>query len=411
MDRLKERSLRPVVGRGFSLVELLVAIAIGLVIVAATTSMLVSSNRSNAELARSGQINESGRFALQIMGDAVARAGFWGGWIPGFDDLRTTGTPTDYPAAVPAGTTVDVATSTNTPAIPNPCKSYTYWSAQYRTNIIAIPVQVYDAVPAGCSAIVTNLQSGTDVLVVRGVEPCVAGSAGCTSLSAGEVILQRGLAFSAGKCASTATYVMSSASADLNLRKISCTTAASAVSCNCDSSADGFRYVSTIFYVRDYSVTAGDGIPTLMMSQFGLSGATIQHNTAQAIIPGVQGFRVDVGIDNLSKSGGTVDQTQAVSWVDSTNLTSPTNRGDGLPDAWTRCTTASPCTVAQLTNAVALRLSVLVRSETVTSGYSDTKTYTLGAASAAGPFNDSFRRRVYTQTVRLNNVAIRRETP
>lgn len=375
--------------RGFSLVELLVAIAIGLVIVAATSSMLVTSNRSNAELARSGQINESGRFALQILSDRVSQAGFWGGWIPAFDDLTTSGAPTDYPAAY-----TDAVAAKSTDAIPDPCKTYANWSDQYKMNVVGIAVQAYDAAPSGCTLIVADRQPGTDVLVVRGVEPCVAGSTGCTAPTAAEVFLQK------NRCtSSSATYALSAASADLTLQKL-----------NCLATADRFRYVSAIFYVRNYSATAGDGIPTLMMSEFRLSGGTIQHNPAQALIPGIQGFRVELGIDNLSKSGGSVNQSVAVAWANATNLTNPTNRGDGLADTWVTCTTASPCTLAQLTNVVAVRLHLLVRSETTTSGYTDNKTYTL-ASSSVGPFNDGFRRRVYSQTVRVQNVAIRRETP
>lgn len=388
--------------RGFSLVELLVAIAIGLVIVAATTSMLVTANRSNAELARSGQINESGRFALQIMANEVVRAGFWGRWIPAFDELTTTGTPGDYPVA-----TVNPTAATGTAAIPDPCKAYADWQniAQYKTNLIGIPVQVYEVAASGvspvCSSVVSSPQANTDILIVRGVEPCVAGSTGCTALNSGEVFFQRAM------CSLESGYVMSAASAALNLRRPNPADPTTCIA----SLADRFRFVSTIFYVRSFSSAAGDGIPTLMMSQFGLSGGTYQHNTAQAIIPGVQGFRVELGVDNLSKSGGAVNQQVAISWADSTNLTTPTNRGDGVPDTWVRCTAAADCTVAQLTNAVAVRLHLLVRAETPTTGYTDGKTYTLGAASAVGPFNDSVRRRVYTQTVRVQNVSMRRETP
>jgi type IV pilus assembly protein PilW len=60
---------------------------------------------------------------------------------------------------------------------------------------------------------------------------------------------------------------------------------------------------------------------------------------------------------------------------------------------------------------VALRLNVLVRSESQARGITDTKTYTLGTAGSLTPFNDAFVRRVYTQTVRVHNVSMRRETP
>ena len=48
----------------------------------------------------------------------------------------------------------------------------------------------------------------------------------------------------------------------------------------------------------------GDGIPTLMRSQFDLRG-TLALQAAQAMIEGVEGFRVELGIDNLSETGAT----------------------------------------------------------------------------------------------------------
>ena len=94
---------------------------------------------------------------------------------------------------------------------------------------------------------------------------------------------------------------------------------------------------------------------------------------------------------------------------DPNTLIKPTNRGDGAPDSWVRCDTGG-CTADQLSNAVAVRLHVLARSEQAASDYRDTATYSL-AGSTLGPFNDGYRRHVFVQTVRLHNVSSRRETP
>jgi type IV pilus assembly protein PilW len=113
----------------------------------------------------------------------------------------------------------------------------------------------------------------------------------------------------------------------------------------------------------------------------------------------VQGFRVELGIDD-----GPVD---------------------GAPDTYVRCpladisadTTApsthpaaTVCTADQLANVVAVKVYVLVRSLTATPGYTDGKTYSLGTTTL-GPFNDNFKRHVFSSTVRLNNISGRRETP
>ena len=171
---------------------------------------------------------------------------------------------------------------------------------------------------------------------------------------------------------------------------------------------------------------AGDGIPTLMRSQFDLSGGQLAHKSAESLIEGIEGFRVEFGIDNISDAGtntitgtdsaGTIAaanlHSAAIKWAVTTPVnTSPTNRGDGSPDgAYMRCTTAVPCTATQLMNVVAVKLYVLVRSAALTPGYSDVKTYNLGSTTL-GPYNDGFKRHLFTQTIRLTNVSTRRETP
>jgi type IV pilus assembly protein PilW len=158
-------------------------------------------------------------------------------------------------------------------------------------------------------------------------------------------------------------------------------------------------------------VTAGDGIPTLVRSEFDLSGGTLAHQAAVPLIEGIQGFRVELGIDSLSETGDPVDYTAEIDWDDDENLVTPTNRGDGVPDgAFVHCSTAIECTVEQLRNVVAVRLYILARADRVTPGYTDNKTHNLGG-QALGPFNDGFKRHVFSTSVRLMNVSTRRETP
>ena len=84
------------------------------------------------------------------------------------------------------------------------------------------------------------------------------------------------------------------------------------------------------------------------------------------------------------------------------------------------CTTGTPCTAAQLTNVTAVKLFVLARAKDFSPGYTDTKTYCVGtpnadgscpAANTLGPFNDNYKRHVFSTTIRLTDVGGRRETP
>lgn len=393
---MNSKSIYPRNQNGFTLVELMVSMVIGLLIILALITLLVNVNRNNTEMTKTNRMIENGRFALQLLEADISHAGYWGGYVPTFDDLTTAGVPSDVPTAVP-----------------DPCLAYTSWDVpphtavgppkvSYKSNLIGIAVQGYEIpalVPSPtlsvCANKVTSPKANTDVLFVRHVETCVPGIGACPAQDAG------GLYFQVARCGTAApspAYVFGTTSFTLTNR-------------DCTTPAEVRKFVSNLYYIRDFAVTAGDGLPTLMRSQFGLTGSTLEHKTAEPMIEGIEGFRVEFGVDNVSDSGVAVDFTSAIAWANANNLTSPTNRGDGIPDGdFVRCTTATPCTAAQLTNTTVIKLFVLVRSDTPTPGYTDTKTYVMGSSSL-GPFNDQYKRHLFTQSIRLTNISSRRETP
>jgi type IV pilus assembly protein PilW len=191
------------------------------------------------------------------------------------------------------------------------------------------------------------------------------------------------------------------------------------------------KFIQTIYYIRNYANIDADGnkdgIPTLVRSEFELPvGGTLAQQPAEPLVEGIERFRVEVGIDHLSQTGAAVDYTAAIDWQDPDNHVVAENRGDGFPDMFpdntgqffVHCPTFdTPCTEDELTNVTAVKLFVLARSSEASPGYEDTKSYTLGSATDSNfnetipAFNDDFKRHVYSRTVRLNNIAGRRETP
>ena len=400
---------------GFTLIELMVSIVIGLLMLAALIALMLNVSRNNTEMTKSNRMIENGRFALQLLQTDLSHAGYWGGHVSEFDDLSRTTVPTDIPTAVP-----------------DPCLAYADWGVapntvagvtSYVANLVGIAMQSYEipaVVPSPtlsvCASRVTNPQKSTDVLVVRHADSCVPGEGNCPTYNVGNLYLQ---VARDGTAAPIPAYVLADDASLFTLKKRDGTT------------AELRKFISNLYYVRKHAVNAGDGIPTLMRSQFRLSGGVLSHNTAEALIEGVEGFRVEFGIDNISDAGTNITtgtdsagvvapanlHSAAIKWAVTTPAnTSPTNRGDGSPDAYIHCTTLIPCTAAQLMNVVAVKLYVLVRSDVVTPGYSDTKSYCLQSVCATvsdrmGPFNDGFKRHLFTQTIRLVNVSSRRETP
>lgn len=366
---------------GLSLVELMVAVAISLVILAALVALFVNTSRSSREFARANSMIESGRLAVQVLESDVVHGGYWGTFVPNFDDQTAAAVPDDPPTAVP-----------------DPCLVFNgipgNWTDEYVRNLIGVPIQAYDDATV-CAGIITNRLANTDVLIVRHVEPCVPGgpSPNCDAAVAGRLYFQSTL------CATDVVErVLDTAGFTLLQR-------------DCATAAERRRFMSSIYYVRDFSVTAGDGIPTLMRSQFDLAGGVLEHQPPVPLIEGIQGFRVELGIDTVSETGAAVDYTTAVNWADPDTRTSATNRGDGVPDAaFVRCTTAVPCTANQLMNLTAVKFYLLSRSREPSQGHTDSKTYALGGLNL-GPFNDAFQRHVFMTTVRLPNISGRRITP
>ena len=67
---------------GFTLVELMISMVLGLFIVLALLTLLINVNRNNSEMTKSNRMIENGRFTLQLLEADLSHAGFWGGFVP-----------------------------------------------------------------------------------------------------------------------------------------------------------------------------------------------------------------------------------------------------------------------------------------------------------------------------------------
>ena len=240
------RRARCVMQRGFSLIELMVAITLGMLIVAALLALYLNVTRTNSEMSKANRQIENGRFAIQLLQNDLAHAGFWG-------------------EARPAAPT----------AIPDPCLAVASWgtTAGYQANLLAIPVQGYpgNTVPGTCAA-ATKSQSNSDLLVVRHANTCTAGSAGCSDT---------GPHIQVSSCTTVvppeAAYVIDSASFPLHDK-------------DCTTVASRRKVVSNIYFV------SGN---TLMRTS--LENGV--YTAAQPLIEGIEALRVEYGIDSSGNDG------------------------------------------------------------------------------------------------------------
>lgn len=83
---------------GFSLLEVFIALAIGLVIFAGVLSIFVGMRTTVGETSSYGELQENGRFAISVLSDDLLRQDFWGDYTGSINLASITPVP-----AAPAG--------------------------------------------------------------------------------------------------------------------------------------------------------------------------------------------------------------------------------------------------------------------------------------------------------------------
>jgi len=111
---------------------------------------------------------------------------------------------------------------------------------------------------------------------------------------------------------------------------------------------------------------------------------------------GVQDLEADYGVD--LDANGSADCYVADPGVDN----SATCVGWAAAPGW-----SAP--LQNWGNVVTLRLHVLARNVDQTGDWTDARTYDMGSAGTAGPFNDRYKRHTYSAVLRVANVAGARE--
>ncbi len=317
--------------KGFSLIELMVGIALGLLVVAGVGTIFANNYKTRTETEKTNLQIENGRYATQLLTDEIHMAGYYGELDP---------------------TSLTVPSS-----LPDPCDI----TNATLVSAVALPVQGVNDAAAGPSCI-SDLKPGTDIFVDRRASSCVQGTPGCAGGSY--------MFFQASLCSTApGQYLINASTASLNLTAKDCAT-----------TADIRSYRTNIYFVAKDD-QPGDGIPTLKVAELGSAGFTITP-----LVEGIDQFQIEYGIDT---------------------------NGDSIPDAYTSDPgTYGGCTGAQCQtnwrNVVTAKLYVLARNTLPTGGFSDTHVYTAGG-NTYGPFNDAYKRHLYTSLVRLNNVAGRLE--
>jgi type IV pilus assembly protein PilW len=342
---------------GVSIVEMMIAVTLGLLILAALASIFASSSAARNEIERNSRQIENGRYAIEVLSEELRLAGFYG-------ELNTA------QVLVP-------------PALPDVCSND---PAEWR-RAIRIAVYGWDQgmlVPT-CVTL-SNHKTNTDVLVVRRASTCEAGTPGCDPLVVGAPYMQ------VSRCNTEQTtidntYQMGFTAAGWGLRLKGCI-----------QPAKLRRYIVRIFYIsRDNG--QGQDIPTLKRLDF--DGNFFQDT---ALVEGIEELNIEYGVDWGPINGVVVapDGRPEAYTTDPTSYSDPSCAGNCTP-------------VLNWSNVVTARIHLLARNIEPSPDYEDRKIYTLGRTSSGNEYDvapgGNFRRHVYSSLVRVVNAAQRREQP
>lgn len=361
--------------RGSTLVEWMVSITIGLILLAGLTTLIAQQSSTQGELEKSSRQIENGRYAIQLLNEDVQMAGYYGE----FSNVAGLSVPS---------------------ALPDPC-------AVVVANIdaaLAFPVQGYDS-PATTSGLLScidplNHVDGTDILVVRSVETATLSIAAAASAAGGQVYLQSGLTPTVGLFEKAMGTGASTSGFTLLTQAKPAVAAASGIPAKAAipaAPAPLRKFQVHIYFVSPCSVMSngstcsstddsGKPIPTLKRVELSASSNTTTMNTTP-LVEGIENMQIDYGIDSIGNDG------------------SP----DGQP-------LATPATVADWSNVVALRVHLLTRNNEASAGYVDPKTYEMGYDSAGAVQTvtpatavRSYKRRLFSQLIRVVNPSSRRD--
>lgn len=354
LHHIKSLSLREA-QRGLSLIELMVAIVIGLIILASLSTLFVNQSKIRAELEKSNRMIDNGRYAMELISESLQLAGYYDNYAP---------------SGVPSST-------------PDPCSLTTIRTAATNLNVLLNHVQGYDA--SGVSASIStppcsiSAKTGSDILALRRASTSsvtvAAVAAGIAAGGASATAVTNTTYLQVSNCATDSIpgyQIASGAAVFTAYHKKNCTASGAGVG---DGPSDLRPFIVQTYFISPNNVT-GDGIPTLKRVELDHTTATF---VTTPLVEGIEYMQFDYGLDT---------------------------NADGAPDSYS----SAPATT-EWPNVVSVKINIIARNLETTKGYTDGKTYELGTAGTFGPFSDGYKRHAYTSVVRLVNPSSRRETP
>ena len=322
---------------GLTLIELLISILLGAVLSLAISGVYLESVRNFMVENEMARLQENGRFSLNLLRRELSQAGFFAG-------VRVLESPPPATVGYDCVGSGNWALDTKIPLdfINNANETLT---APFVTSAGAV---------LDCLNF-SDLVKGADVLAMK--------------RTAGAYTLKNGVYPDDTRAKSGQWYLRVDNQLNSHLWVNQKSSSFPAADVTANSGVDYWAYFARIFYVRNYSHTLSDGIPTLCVEALS-GGASLGIMRSQCFIEGVEDMQIEFGLD--------------------TDF-------DNSPDVFT-----DEPLERELNNLVVAKIYLLMRSIVEVPGVARERTYELGRKKVAR--RDRYLRRIVSSTVPLPNI-------
>lgn len=250
--------------RGLTLVELMIAMVVGLVISASVLTVYVSASRNFTVDERYARMQENARYSLRVLSEDLLMVDFWGQLI-----------------------STDIIASSLSVASGDCGEAVTLFSANDAFLINNNHDGTATAHFSPCSTISTNRQGNSDVLAIKRVEGAPTAS----------VFVDAADTDGDGNTTETISLGTSSLQQDtvyLRTNGIAGSLIDDASSSNPPPLGwSDWRYVPRIYFVRDFFRVSGDGVPALCRMDIDETDL----NELSCLAEGVEDLHVEFGLD------------------------------------------------------------------------------------------------------------------
>jgi type IV pilus assembly protein PilW len=339
---------------GVTLVELMIGLGLGILLLFGVGLLFTQNKQSYLQNEQLARLQEEARFALEELARDISMAGFVA------ETVDTTAIFVGASDADQAGFEGALGGTVNC----GPAGAARNWFYDFQMGLVesslltgdnldgATAANLFSCIDAG------SFQPGTDAIGIKRTSGVPSGIVNNTVVPPVAVAGRPGL-----------VYVRENGSRAVLFQN----TEPTAGDRNVAQPYRDWEYSPRIYYVRNFGITPGDGVPTLCrirLDNTGAGGSPPAH-TEECIAQGVEELHLEYGIDTLD---------------------------DGSANVYVRDPAPN-----DLPRVVSVRIYLLMRTINQDVGYQDTRTYQFSNSPAYTP-GDRFHRRVYASTVLMHNV-------